>query len=197
MSDDILITPNAQSTVSTFATVATVNNNHQQLHTASQQAAVASSSEVAGAVANDTVFNAPSIQSTVSTSTTVVHTPSQVAAEVEARNKNKTLPVFSVGSNNGHVDAYERSGGTSSAEDWAIAEQATRRGMFNEGRQKDGRVNKHKNSGRDNRDKLVAKKRQDAASPPTTGLPRSQRGSRTIEQDKEEQERGEKEEQAR
>ena len=159
-----------------------MNNNHQQLHTASQQAAVASSSEVAGAVANDTVFNAPSVQSTVSTSTTVVHTPSQVAAEVEAWNKNKTLPVFSVGSNNGRVDAYERSGGTSFAEERVTAEQATRCGIVNEGRQKDGRVNKHRNSGRDDRDKLVAKKRKDAASPPTTGLRRSLRGSRTIAQ---------------
>ena len=159
-----------------------MNNNHQQLHTASQQAAVASSSEVAGAVANDTVFNAPSVQSTVSTSTTVVHTPSQVAAEVEAWNKNKTLPVFSVGSNNGRMDAWERSGGAGSTEERAIADRATRRGIFNEGRQKDGRVNKHKNSGRDNRDKLVAKKRQDAASLPTTGLRRSLRGSRTIAQ---------------
>ena len=136
-----------------------MNNNHQQLHTASQQAAVASSSEVAGAVANDAVFNAPSVQSTVSTSATVVHTPSQqVAAEVAAWNKNKTRPVFSVGSNNGRVDAYERSGGTSSTEERVTAEQATRRGMVNEGQQKDGRVNKHRNNGRDNRDKLVAKK---------------------------------------
>ena len=90
--------------------------------------------------------------------------------------------MFSVGSNNGRLDAWERSGGAGSTEERAIADRATRHGIVNEGRQKDGRVNKHKNSGRDNRDKLVAKKRQDAASPPTTGLRRSSRGSRTIAQ---------------
>ena len=85
-------------------------------------------------------------------------------------------------SNNGREDAYERSVDTSSTEERVTAEQATRRGMFNEGGQKDGRVNKHRNNCRDNRVKLVAKKRQDAASLPTTVRRRSQRGSRTIEQ---------------
>ena len=41
LSDDVLIAPNAQSNVSISATVAMVNNNHQQLHAVSQQAAVA------------------------------------------------------------------------------------------------------------------------------------------------------------
>ena len=165
------------------ATVATVNNNHQQLHTASQQAAVASSSEVAGAVANDAVLNAPNVQSTVSTSATVVNTPSQqVAAEVAAWNKNITSVVFSVGNNNGREDAWERSGVTNSTEERVTAERASRHGVVNVGRLKDARVNNHRNIGRDNRDKLVAKKRQDAASPPTTVRRRSLRGSRTITQ---------------
>ena len=85
-------------------------------------------------------------------------------------------------SDNGREDAWERSGVTSSTEERVTAERANKRGMFNEGQHKDTRVNKHRNNGRGNRAKLVTKKRQDAAFPPTTGRRRSQRGSRTIEQ---------------
>ena len=114
-----------------------MNNNHQQLHTSSQQAAVASSSEVARAVANNAVFNAPNVQSTVSTSAAVVHTPSQqtsaieIAAEVVEWNKNITRTVFSVGNNTGHNDTYERSRGISSTEERRAVEKANRHGVFN------------------------------------------------------------------
>ena len=87
-----------------------------------------------------------------------------------------------MGSNNGREDAWERSGGTSSTEERVTAERANRRGMFNEGQHKDTRVNKQRNNGRNNRDLLVAKRRQEGASPPTTGRRRSLRGSRTIAQ---------------
>ena len=148
MSDDVHIAPNVQSTKSTYATVATANNNHhQQVHIPSQQASAAA----------------------------------EVEAEVSKWNKG-VAPFFSVGSNDGREDAWKRSGGPSSTEERVTAERANRRGMFNKGQHKDTRVNKQRNNGRNNRDLLVAKRRQEGASPPTTGRRRSLRGSRTIAQ---------------
>ena len=54
--------------------------------------------------------------------------------------------------------------------------------MFNKGQHKNARVNDQKNIGRNKRDLLHFKRRQNTTSPPTTGPRRSLRGSRTIAQ---------------
>ena len=117
-------------TASIFATVATANNHHRQQ----------------------------------------VHTPSQqvaaavvaVAAALSQWNKDRTVvPVISfIGNNTGRTDAYEQSGGTNSTEERRAAERLNRRGVFNEGRHKDVRVNNQRNNGRNKRDLIVAQRRQ-------------------------------------
>ena len=138
----------------------------------------------------DNVINASSVPSTTSTSTstTVVtandNNHQQVQTPTQQVAAGQTVPVFSIGSNTGREDVYERSGHTNSTEERNKAERENRCGTFNEGQRKDTRVNNQRNNGRNNRDLLVARRRKQGNSrtPATLGTRRSLRGTRTIGQ---------------